>query len=491
MNKTLRVLTLIMLTAVLFFSTVMFVFASASIPAATSDFYVNDFAGVFSEQEKSKLMTNAVTLANEFDGIQVVVTTIKSLEGDTVENYAYNMYNQYGIGKNDMGLLILLATEDRQIRVEVGRAMEGYINDAKAGRFMDKYAIPYLKENKFNEGLISLQEAFITEIKECVGSDTTTDKSSDDIKINIDWGAVFSVIAIILVIGAGVWLVVTVVIRIRKNRQEKEQYIEGLNAEITSLKSTVARLQMAIENLQQVRNQLRNDLEDTRHKLSNLQSRHKRILAIYPDANKKVDEMIEAEKVARDKEAAHRVDVRIASVIKHKPTKELVSMLCDIKSDYDYLSSAQKKYVESDMEKFDALYNACVSLKREYDEQVERERIRKLTEERKQKAANITKQLLSVVSLVGIVSASDLPRLREAKRLYDGLDRETRSYVDSSAISKIEELLRRAKRAKEEEEDAERRRRASYSSNSSYISSHSSFGGFGGRSGGGGSSRGF
>ena len=104
---------------------------------------------VVTDEEKTVLMNNAVKLANEMDGIQVVVSTVNSLEGDTVENYALNMYNKYGIGKNDMGLLILLSTGDRKIRVEVGRAMEGYINDSKAGRFMDKYAIPYLKDNKF------------------------------------------------------------------------------------------------------------------------------------------------------------------------------------------------------------------------------------------------------------------------------------------------------------------------------------------------------
>lgn len=79
---------------VLCFSTVILARANANAPEATSDFYVNDFAGVFTETEKSRLMTNAVNLENELDGIQVVVTTIKSLEGDMIENYAYNMYNQ-------------------------------------------------------------------------------------------------------------------------------------------------------------------------------------------------------------------------------------------------------------------------------------------------------------------------------------------------------------------------------------------------------------
>ena len=139
-------------------------FAETIIPSATSDFYVNDFAGVFSDDEKSQLMNKAVKLSDEYGGIQIVVTTVESLDGNTIESYAFEMYNRYGIGKDDMGLLILLSTGDRQIRVEVGKAMEAYITDSKAGRFIDKYAIPSLKENKFNEGLINLQEALILEV---------------------------------------------------------------------------------------------------------------------------------------------------------------------------------------------------------------------------------------------------------------------------------------------------------------------------------------
>ena len=132
------------------------VFAKPNIPSATSDFYVNDFANVFSTDEKVRLIDNAVTLSDEHEGIQVVVSTVESLDGNTIENYALEMYNQYGIGKDDMGLLILLSTGDRQIRIEVGKAMEPYINDTKPGSFKDKYSIPSLKENKFNEGLINL-----------------------------------------------------------------------------------------------------------------------------------------------------------------------------------------------------------------------------------------------------------------------------------------------------------------------------------------------
>lgn len=525
MNRTLRTIVLLVFLTLVSVSCVTFVFAETNIPSATSDFYVNDFAGVFSETEKSKLMENAVSLANEHNGIQVVVTTVKSLEGNSVEDYAYKMYNEYGIGKDDMGLLILLATEDRQIRVEVGRAMEGYINDAKAGRLMDKYAIPYLKENKFNEGLISLQQAFITEIKSCVTSDGTTEKNVD-IDINIDWGAVLFTVLIVLASGGVIWLVILVIGKARKKKREKEEYIQGLkdeienlNIQITRLNSTIDSKQYTIDTLKLEKKHMQKEINEKQDEinakvesLATLNGRYKRILAIYPDADKKVDEMIEAEKVARDKAAAAKVDELIASVINLQPDKDLLSRLESIKYNINSLNSDEAKHIKSDMNRFNALYSKCSKLKREYDQKVEEERRRRLSEQRKDNAADITRQLLGIIAAIGIVRSSHISKLSNAKSLYENLDSETRSYVDASAVSKIDEMLRRAKRIKEEEEEAERRRKreeeerrrreeeerrrrqAQSYSTSSYrhgSSGHSSFGGFGGRSGGGGASRGF
>lgn len=506
MNKTLRTLISLALALLMCVSVATVALAEANIPSATSDFYVNDFAGVLSELEKIKLMNSAVSLANEHNGIQVVVTTVKSLEGESVEEYAYKMYNQYGIGKEDMGLLILLATEDRQIRVEVGRAMEGYINDAKAGRFLDKYAIPYLKENKFNEGLINLQQAFIAEIKDCINSENTIE-NNDSMDITIDWGVVLFTILIVVASGGVIWIVILAVNKVRKKKQEKEQYIQDLKDEISSQDRRIAGLNSTLTNKQRENDNLRReieimqeDLNDTNQSLITLRNRHKRILTIYPDADEKVDKMIEAEKVARDKAEAERVDELIASVINLAPDKDLVSRLTSIKREASSLSEDEVKYLKSDMTKFNNLYSKCCALKIEYDEQVERERVRRRTEQRKAQAASITKQLLGIIAMVGVAGANDVSRLKNAQSLYEGLDRETRSYVDSSAISQIEDLLRRAKlakrRAEEEEErrrreEEERRRRQSLNSTSSYRPGSGGFGGFGGRSGGGGASRGF
>lgn len=138
---------------------------------ATNDFYVNDFANLFSGSQKSEMMERAVALDQEMDGIQVVVTTVTTLGSHDIEEYANAMYNQYGIGNNDMGALIILSTGDRDVRIELGRRMETYVTSTQTGRLLDNYGMDYFKNDQFAEGLVNVQKATIDIIKEGVPSD--------------------------------------------------------------------------------------------------------------------------------------------------------------------------------------------------------------------------------------------------------------------------------------------------------------------------------
>ena len=150
----------------------------------TSDFYVNDFADIISDENETKMQDRAVELDKDYDGIQVVVTTVKSLNNYNVDEYAHAMYNQYGIGKDDMGVLILLSTGERQIKIETGGKMDAYIPGSVSGRLIDENALSYLKEDKFDEGLESLQNAVIEYIKEKVPNEQTKASSTNNAENN-------------------------------------------------------------------------------------------------------------------------------------------------------------------------------------------------------------------------------------------------------------------------------------------------------------------
>ena len=199
MKRTVRRWLSILLLAFLMSSFVCGTACAATIPEHTSNFYVNDFAGVFTDEQIKVMMDKAVKLCEEHDGAQVVITTVQSLDGETVENYANQMYNKYKIGKDSMGVLVLMSVNDRKIRVEVGRNMQVYIPDSKAAKLMNTYAIPKLKQNMFAEGLMDLQDAVVTEIKANLsGTIDENGQAENESDIPVLWIIVGLVIFLIL-----------------------------------------------------------------------------------------------------------------------------------------------------------------------------------------------------------------------------------------------------------------------------------------------------
>jgi uncharacterized protein len=114
--------------------------------------YINDFAGVLSPEMKAQLEALA-TEVKQKTGAEVAVAIVKSLEGDTVENYANRLAEQWGVGdKNDRGALLLLAIQDRGLRLEVGYGLEPILTDGMAGEVLDQVT-PYLGRGDFDGGV--------------------------------------------------------------------------------------------------------------------------------------------------------------------------------------------------------------------------------------------------------------------------------------------------------------------------------------------------
>jgi uncharacterized protein len=81
------------------------------------------------------------------------VAIVKSLGGDSVEDYANRLAEQWGVGdKNDRGALLLLAVQDRGLRLEVGYGLEPILTDGMAGEVLDQVT-PYLRRGDFDGGV--------------------------------------------------------------------------------------------------------------------------------------------------------------------------------------------------------------------------------------------------------------------------------------------------------------------------------------------------
>ena len=150
---------------ILILLSIVFLPSVKAIVKPTSDFYINDYANILSYETEEYILNRSVAL-NNVDGTQIVVVTVPNLEGMTLESYATKLFREFGIGnkyKNN-GLLLFLALEEREFRVEVGYGLEGILPDGKTGRFQDQYIIPYLKDNNWDEGIKNGYDAFYKEI---------------------------------------------------------------------------------------------------------------------------------------------------------------------------------------------------------------------------------------------------------------------------------------------------------------------------------------
>jgi len=117
---------------------------------------VNDFANVIPAQYEQKLMQVTGELLRKTD-VPVVVVTMPEIGGEDYNEYANRLYAAWGIGKKgeDRGVLIFVTLKERKVRIETGYGIEGLIPDGLAGEIRDKYIVPYLKQNRFGEGLLN------------------------------------------------------------------------------------------------------------------------------------------------------------------------------------------------------------------------------------------------------------------------------------------------------------------------------------------------
>ncbi|HTQ96066.1 MAG TPA: TPM domain-containing protein [Candidatus Acidoferrum sp.] len=115
--------------------------------------YVTDRAGIISAQTKTQLEALCLELQQK-TGSQMAIVTVKSLDGNDIESYAVDLYKQLGIGskKEDNGVLLLVAPNDRRYRVEVGYGIEPIINDARAGD-AGRTMAPYLRQGDYSSGI--------------------------------------------------------------------------------------------------------------------------------------------------------------------------------------------------------------------------------------------------------------------------------------------------------------------------------------------------
>lgn len=139
---------------------------------------VTDFTNTLSYQEWQKL-DQELKSYEDTTSTQVVVLMINSLEGESIEEYANRTFvlNKIGQEKKNNGVLLLIAKQDRKVRIEVGYGLEGVLTDAISSRIIRNEILPYFKADNYFAGIVTGIGAVIRVTKGEYQADTKGNKA--------------------------------------------------------------------------------------------------------------------------------------------------------------------------------------------------------------------------------------------------------------------------------------------------------------------------
>ncbi|HYQ89239.1 MAG TPA: TPM domain-containing protein [Candidatus Binatia bacterium] len=117
--------------------------------------YVSDFASVMDSASRDSIEAMAGEL-REKTGAELAVVTLPDLGGDEIEPVAVDLFGAWGIGKKgkDEGVLILLASQERRVKIEVGYGLEGILPDGLCGSIIRQVMTPDLAQGRIGAGLL-------------------------------------------------------------------------------------------------------------------------------------------------------------------------------------------------------------------------------------------------------------------------------------------------------------------------------------------------
>lgn len=149
-----------------FLLTVISLPAAAIVPERPENQYVLDTAGVLSEETEEKIIQENKQLF-ERTGAEIVVVAVDFLDGDEIEDYAYYLFNSWGIGSSQRnnGLLLLLAVAEDNYYAQAGYGIESYFNGSKLSDMLQTYLEPDFAKQEYDAGVQSFFDAALSEME--------------------------------------------------------------------------------------------------------------------------------------------------------------------------------------------------------------------------------------------------------------------------------------------------------------------------------------
>lgn len=160
------------------------------IPNPNSSFYVLDQANLISTSVELDIVQLSEALYNE-TGAQIVVVTLDNLNGYDLEQFSVQLFRDWGIGDKEKnnGVLIILALEEREVRIEVGYGLEGAIPDSVVGRILDDTMLVSLQEGDYDSAFYNTYEAVLNRVMDEYGIESLNgvDQTSNNTIEDLPW----------------------------------------------------------------------------------------------------------------------------------------------------------------------------------------------------------------------------------------------------------------------------------------------------------------
>jgi uncharacterized protein len=144
--------------------TVFPAFADLQLPALTGR--VVDLANVLSPAQEAAL-TEQLAAHEQRTSNQVVVATVPSLQGYDIERFAVELFRAWGLGQKDRnnGVLLLVAPNERAVRIEVGYGLEGTLTDALSADIIQNRILPRFRAGDVPGGITSGVDGILAAIE--------------------------------------------------------------------------------------------------------------------------------------------------------------------------------------------------------------------------------------------------------------------------------------------------------------------------------------
>ena len=195
---------------------------------------VVDVAGILDASTQTKL-TDMLAAHERATGEQVVVVTLDSLQGFTIEDYGYQLGRYWGIGQKgkNTGALLIVAPKEHKVRIEVGYGLEGELTDAISATIIQNYILPSFKRGDFNAGIVAGTTSILRVLGGNPGGISESATSGVSAIVKPTFGLIFASLFILLIplIGTASLLYAAFTGRIRHldryGRDSEGRYVGG------------------------------------------------------------------------------------------------------------------------------------------------------------------------------------------------------------------------------------------------------------------------